>query len=384
MMFYKSIILLLLALPITLLSGCWNYRDIEQYSIVAGMAIDKNEQGDKYLLTAEVIDFEMTGKETKGTSKFVESEGNTLLDAIRSMINITGKRLYWAHADVVVISRDLAEEGVAPLIDLIGRDQEIREEMYVVISKNKAKDLLKAEVAVEGMHSFNIDNMLKHQKSITVSPEVMVYELHNILISEGISPALPAFGIVSNSGKKTLELIGVAVFKSDKLVGFLDREESKYFCFASDKVDKGVLTEKMSPENQMSDITLEVFKSKTEVKPTYSNGKLAMDIKIRTVASIAEIGTSINYISKKWREQLKKKAEESMKTSVEKLIKKVQNEYNSDIFGFGRIVKANMPSLWKQIGQDWDNLFKTLEVNVNVDITIKGSGVNSKTIELGG
>ncbi|HEX9061731.1 MAG TPA: Ger(x)C family spore germination protein, partial [Clostridia bacterium] len=62
------VLMVLVMLSTVSLSGCWNYHDIEKYSIVAGIAIDKDEQSDKYLLTAEIIDFETTGKDTKSVS----------------------------------------------------------------------------------------------------------------------------------------------------------------------------------------------------------------------------------------------------------------------------------------------------------------------------
>ncbi len=378
----RAFALMVLAMFITiLLSGCWNYHDIEKYSIVAGIAIDKDEQSDKYLLTAEIIDFEISGKETKNVPKFIESKGTTIFDAVRNMINITGRRLYWAHARIVIISRDIAENGILSVLDLLYRDAEIREEMDIAISREKtAQEVLETQTIIQDMHSFDIDSSLENQKSVAESPKVKVYEFINALEGEGISSALASVGKEVNNGKETSITLGTAVFKSDKLVGFLDKEESKYFSFATDKVDKGLL---IQTENKMSAITLEIFKNKTEVKPEYYNGKIKMNIHISTEVAIAELETSVDYIDEKGREKLKKDAEESLKISVEKVIKEVQKDYDSDIFGFGMLVKAYMPSVWKELSPNWDDLFKSLDVNVTVDISIKNSAIASRTIKLG-
>lgn len=378
----RSFALMILAIFSTvLLSGCWNYHDIEKYSLVAGIAIDKDEQSDKYLLTAEIIDFEMSGREARNISKLIESKGNTIFDAIRNMINITDRKLYWAHARIVIISRDIAENGIAPVLDILYRDAEIREEMDVAISCEKtAQEVLKAQSVVLDMHSFDLDNSLENQKSVSESPKVKVYEFINTLEGEGISAALAAVGKEVNIGKEISATEGTAVFKSDKLVGFLNKEDSKYFNFVTDKVDGGLLVQ---TENKTSAITLEIFKNKTEVKPEYYNGKIKMDIHISTEVAIAEVETSVDYIDEKGREKLKKDAEESLKISVERVIKKVQKDYDSDIFGFGMLVKAYMPSVWKRLRPNWDDLFKNLDVNVTVDINIKNSAIASRTIKLG-
>ncbi|HEX9060500.1 MAG TPA: Ger(x)C family spore germination protein, partial [Clostridia bacterium] len=311
----------------------------------------------------------------------IESKGTTIFDAIRNMINITGKRLYWAHARLVIISRDIAENGILPVLDLLFRDAEIREEMDIVISREKtAQEVLKAQTVIQDMHSFDIDSSLENQKSVAESPKLQVYQFINALEGEGISPAIAAAGIGLNNGRETTEIMGTAVFKSDKLVGFLNKEESKYFSFATDEVDKGLLIQN---EDKTSAITLEIFKNKTEVKPEYYNGKIKMNIHISTEVAIAEVETPLDYIEEERREKLKKEAEESLKASVEKVIKKVQKDYDSDIFGFGMLVKAYMPSVWKELKPNWDNLFKSLDVNLTVDINIKNSAIVSKTIKIG-
>jgi len=384
MKFRKIILLLCLILSNSmLLCGCWNYVDIEKLSIVTGFSIDKNPQGDKYLLSLEVVDFEMSGKEAKEADKHIEAEGKTIFDAIRNVLNITGKKMYWAHANTIIISQEIAKEGLSPVLDIIYRDPEIREEMYVLISTDKtAKEVLEQEILLAQSSADNIENMMNSQKSVGKAMPVRAYELIKSLQESGISIALPTIHLERNTGKKTSVLNGTAIFKSDKLVGFLDMEETRAFLYVVDKINAGVITLNEDSTNQMDNISLEIFKSKTKVKPEYSDKKLTMKIDIKPQVSIGEIGTDVDYI-KKNRDKLKKDADKNISTSVEKLIKKVQKDYGTDIFGFGKLVKANIPSVWKEDETDWDKHFKELNINVNADITIKNSGLVYKTMKKG-
>lgn len=380
----KSLLSLLLILSnLTLLCGCWNYQDIEKVLLVVGFAIDKNEQGDKYLITVEVVDFEMSGTQAKQTSKFVESEGKTIFDAIRNSINIIGKRLYWAHANVVIISQDLAKEGIAPLIDLIIRDTEMREEKYVLISKEKtAKEVLKQEMLLSQTSSNNIERMLSSQYAAGKATAVKAYELMGTIEDEGISVALPALHLVKNTDKKTAELDGTAVFKSDKLVGFLSPDETKAFLFVMNKIGGGLATLKESSSNKMDNISLEIFESKTKLKPRFSDEKLTMNIDIVTEVAIAEVETSEDYIKEK-RDSLKSDAEKKLKALLETVIKKVQNEFDSDIFGFGKITKANLPAVWRNSQQKGINLFKELALDIHVEVKILTSSLSKQAIKKG-
>lgn len=367
-----------------LLSGCWNYKEIDKLAIVSGMAVDKNEKGDKFLLTSEIVDVKEIMGKTTVTSKKIDSEGETIFDAMRNMIKISGKKLYWSHAKVIVISQDVAKEDIIPVIDWVARDQEPRIEINLLISKEKtARELLSQQSITTDIRSIEMDLMLNANKSLSKAPRTAVYEFINALASEGISPTIPAIGITTSENKKTSELSGTAVFKKDKFLGFLDEEETKYFLFIRDKIKGGLLPVNISEDNFNDKVTLEIFENNTKLKPVNLNENLFININIRTRVSIAEEDTSRNYIDEPGRAKLKNAAEKKLEDQIINLVKKVQNDFDSDIFGFGEVVKNEMPLLWKNIKGDWDKIFKNLEVKVNSEMNISNSGIINKPIEVG-
>ena len=375
----RFIILILLILLNSIFScGCWNYNDIEKSLLVTGFAIDKNEQKGKYQLTMEILDFEMSGKDAKQGTKYVESEGKTIFDAIRNAISITGKRLYWPHADVCIISEQIAKEGLIPVIDFIYRDSELRTELYILISKEKtAKEILLQEKLLSKSSSDNIYEMLQEQKSEGKFPSIFMYRLINYLSSG--DAILPSIELKEVLGKKTAILTGTAIFKSDKLVGYINEAESQALLFVNDLVKGGIITVDEDLTNT-SEVSLEIFKSKTKIKPSYIDDKLTMDIDIKLEVAIAENASYTNYISGKNFLKLKKDAEEKVKTSVEDLIQKVQLVYDADIFSFGLKVNRDLPKVWRKVESDWNNTFKNLNSNVNVSINIRNSAIVKKQI----
>lgn len=381
----KAVILFFLMIACSIpLYSCWNYQDIEKLAIVAGFAIDKNSEDNKYVITVELVDFEMSGKDTKQTGKYVEATGKTVFDAVRNIIDFSGKKLYWAHANVVIIGQDLAEEGIAAPIDLIFRDAEMREEMYIFISREKtAGDILKQQSLLSQTSSDNIENIFTGQSRVGNSYPVQIYELIDNLEEEGISVTLPCLSLKENLDKTPVHPDGIAIFRSDKLVGFLEPEETKYFLFTTNKFKKGVLTLKKHSSNEESNISFEINKTSTRVKPEISKGKLTVNVNIKQEAALAEIGTQTDYISKHNRSAIKKEGEENLEKAIETLIKKVQNDFDTDIFGFGKIIKAEMPSVWKNAQNKKINLFHDLKPEVKVELSIKNNALGSKVIKKG-
>jgi spore germination protein KC len=382
---YKPIILIsIMAINTLILSGCWNYREINDLTIVSGVAIDKGSDNNKYLLTCEIVVFRQGGKGTELKSERIESEGKTMFDAIRNAISISGKRLYWSHLPVIIISQEVAKEGILPIVDFFNRDNDLRKTIYLVVSKEKtAKELLIEQQSITtDIRGFELDMMLKANKSLSKAPETQLYEFVNILSEEETSPVLPAVEIVMNQNKKTSKLSGMALFNQDKLLGFLGGEETKFYLIVKNKFKAGVLTLKDNSNTLGDAITLEVFKNKTNVKPIYSDGKLSMQVNIKTEVAIAEVGVPEDYIGEKGREKLKTDAEQSLKTDIQNVIEKIRNDYRVDAFGFGSIVKREMPDLWGKIHPDWNTIYKDMDINVVVEIDIRNSALIQKPIKM--
>ncbi|ACL77307.1 Ger(x)C family spore germination protein [Ruminiclostridium cellulolyticum] len=371
--------LLMLNLVAVFSTGCWNYREINQMSIVAGAAIDKAPNG-KYKVSIEIIDLKTGGTEAKVKTKKVETYGDSVVDAVRNAISFNANTLYWGHTEIIIISKDIAEEGIVQILDCFSRDAEPRLSMDILVSKeDTAEEILDSQSITTEVRTFEINKILDIEKRLGKSLKVEIYQFINALGETGISPIMPVIGLTINSEEKTSELSGTAVFKGDKLAYMFGQEDTQYFLFVNNKIHEGVLVVNNDDDN----ITLRIIKNKTKLKPVYNNGKLHFDIYIKTKVALSEINKSTKLENVEDIDKIQKIAEKYLKNKVESVIKAVQNEYGIDIFGFGRSVRQDFPNLWKEINPDWDNVFKNVPVNVNVEIQVKNSGLLSKKIVIG-
>lgn len=363
----------------TLLSGCWNYKEIENMGIVAGFAIDKKD--DNYVVNTEII-LISKGKESSIKTKVITSEGATIFDAVRQNIKIVGKKLFWSHAEIVIVSKEIAEEGIVPVVDWISRDAEPRMTLHILISKEKtASEILVQQAVVAEILSFELNEIIESQKSLSFSPDIEEWIFLQELASTGLSATLPAVQLKSENGKTLTEVTGTAVFKQDKLVGFLDGEETKTLLFIRNKIKGGVLFTKDSGDDVAT--TLEIMKNKTKLKPFYDSSKVTMEINTNTDTTLDEISGSQNYLEESPLKKLKETYESALESSIINLVKKTQQEFGSDIFGFGKAVKMNMPDVWKQIEPEWNDMYKNVEVRVHSTINIKNSAIMEKPIKVG-
>jgi spore germination protein KC len=381
----KAIMLILLLLADTiLLSGCWNYREINQVAMIAGCAVDKGRRGEKYSVTIEVITFKAGGGPESGvTSELFTEDGDTMFGVIRTLILKVGKKLFWSHAKTVVISEDIAREGIVPIIDWLSRDAETRSEMWVLVSRGKtAKEVLESTETINEISSFHLDDIIRTHKSSTKILDIDILGATKELRADGVRMVLPAISMKEENKKKEAKISGIAIFKEGKLTGWLDENATKGAVWLREDADLGLIEVK-NVFGTNSNIVFEVFDQKTIRKPFKEDGKLGIEIEIKPDVSIAEIQGSMDVMKKDEMEKLRQEAEEKFKKELEDVVRKAQMEHNADIFEFGLVFERKMPMEWKKVKDNWDEEFSNLEVRIKVEFEIIGSATYSKPITVG-
>ncbi|QEK11220.1 Ger(x)C family spore germination protein [Crassaminicella thermophila] len=380
----KKIFLFMICINIFFLSGCWNYKDIDEIRLVAGMAIDYDEKKNEYITTIEIIN-PASKKESQMSGELYVSRGKLPFDGVRDIIMKTGRKLYWAHAKVIIVSQNIAKKNIISLLDYVYRDAEFREDMRIIVSKEKtAREILELhkEEKIHPVIGIYLDDVIESEKSISKYHCAQIWKFIKDLYDEGISPTLPVIRNISDGEKVQPYVGGLAVFKGDKMVGWLDEFEAQAFLWVIDHVYGGLVIVESKMKDKPTKITLEILNNKTKVKPIYKEGELVMKIDIETDVMIGEIGGTDDFIGKEGRNILKKDAQKQIKTHIEKVIKKVQKEYDSDIFRFSKSIKKEMPNLWKKIKPNWDEFFRGLKTEVNVVVNIKGSALQLKPLKV--
>lgn len=246
-------LLLLILCFMVLLTGCWNRREMNELAINMGLGIDKDNKG--YLLTAQVVEpREVASKQGGGGHSPVtvyQASGKTIYEAIRRITEESPRRLYLSHLRVLVLGESLAKEGIAPVLDFLSRNHEMRTDFFIVVAKDsKAEDTLKVLTAIEEVPANKLfTSLYESEKTWAPTLTVTLDRLINDLVREGRNPVLTAVRTIGNQTntsssdihspdpKTRLKFSGLAVFKKDKLIGWLDESESRGYSYIINKVN---------------------------------------------------------------------------------------------------------------------------------------------------
>ncbi|WP_339253313.1 Ger(x)C family spore germination protein [Paenibacillus sp. FSL P2-0136] len=375
-----SLIALLLLLSLGL-TGCWNYAEVDDMAIVAGVAIDKNENG-KLLLTAEVVDTGGSADKAQAGYKMVSLSGNTMFEIVRNMISMTGKKLFWSHAKAIIISEEAAREGLVKVIDWYSRDTETRSDVFIFVSGEKtAREVLNLNSTTEAILSFELAQMMRDERYTNTAPTVEIWDFIDKLETSGINATAPIIHIHRKNGEESERVVGTAVFVKDRMVGKLSGDETKTMLIVKNVLKGGVLA--VDDKRGNPAYSLEIISNQTKLKHQMVDGKLQIDIRTVTKTALDEVMTPDGFLKDETLQDIEQRAAEQLQADILALIHKMQQEYDADIFGFGESLYENQPKLWDKVKDRWPEVFAGLEVSVKSKVTIQSSAKTSRAIRLG-
>lgn len=378
----KKIIFVIMAalLPVfpVLLAGCWNNRDLTEINIVAGIGLERTEEG-KILLTIQVVEpGAIQSSSDKGKSGgqqqkpvFVESsEGETVFEAVRGLLSVIDKKLFFSTAQVLILGERLSQEGIEEAMDFFHRDHEFDYEMNILVAKGATpKEILEIESDIDSIPAVYINSTVENTVSRGTVKKTM---LINLIKDMGGNEKQLAVGQISKAGEKSVRTEGTAVFRDGKLAGWLDPYETRGYLFAVDEIESAII----NVHTDNGKIAMEIIRSKGKINVAFENGEpSALNIKVKVEANVGEYQGKGKLEASEDLDVLRGLLEDEIKKEIRMAVEKVQEEYHSDIFGFGTYVRKYHPKYWKKSGNNWLAIFSKLPVDIQVDAKIMRTGI---------
>lgn len=362
---------------IFLLTGCYNYREINELAIVSGVSIRKVD--DEIELTTEVINPKKEQDASSGEEpEFIiyTSRAKSVQEAIRKMIKESPRKMYGAHIEILVIDEGIAREYLMDILDSFARNPEIRSEFKVLVGKSD--DILKITTPLEKISSENIRNSLENNNKYLGFANVVTYhELISNVLNPNIELVLPVLSMkgnvnlgedkenISNTSVKATSIIdGMAIFRNNKLIGYLTEEESLTYNILRDSV-KNFFIRTSGHDNEY--IVHEIIRLSSKME--FDKNKNEMKITLTGKSAISEVNEKIDLENLEEVSKLEKELNQELKKMVERSILSIQKKYNSDIFGFGDVIYKSYPKYFQKIKDEFkQDGFQNMKVNVSVKI----------------
>jgi spore germination protein KC len=391
---HRSFMIVFSMLTILCLSGCWDTTELQDLSIVSGIGIDKGGDNvdNKYRTTVQIVNpsqvsgAQQGGKFQASAVTSYSATGSSLKEAFLKVSLKAPNELFFPHVQIMIISEELAKEGIRDLFDVIERDSSFRVLFPVVIVRgNTAENALKITTPLQAIPTGKMVASLESSEKIwgeyliTRADEVISklkkgnLSITGIQINGDVEKGKVSTNIQQISPDASIETRGLAFFKDGKLEKWLEKDEAHGVTWINNELKRTVTT--LDCKKKKEAITVEVIASKTKINVEIENQKPVINISVFSEGVVSEIHCSIDLSKNKTIEELEEKLNKEIKEEIMASVKAVQ-EGKSDIFDFGEYVNIADKKLWKEIENKWDEeIFPETEVKVKVQAAIRRTGL---------
>ena len=414
----------IIAIIASLLSGFNQYsnsaQNIDDLSYAVAIAVDVGETA-KYRISLQLTTMESSAtesaiSESSGSSEGSQSSSNPVgsssdtasnyiiqtmeTDSIDSALNIANsyinKTINLSHCKILLVSEEIAKQGVEPLVNSLINKVETRPDCSIIVSKIPADEFdngkkPKIEELISKYYDVasNLETGRGYSETIKLNEFYLTlndtfyqpyaslgttYNTTKNTNTENVSANLDAQSktLITNSEKQSVEVMGLAVFKKDKLVGSLNAYQTLSHQLITNELDFSTINI-ISPFNQNE--TLDIYIStlkKPNIKVDISNGSPFVQINLYVAARIISFNSyEINLLTEEKLNLIQDTVKRHLENQVYDYLNTTAKEFKSDISGLGRFAAKNFRTIDDWNNYNWLENFQNSVFKVNVDTSIK-------------
>lgn len=382
------------------LSACWDSYELEERANILGLAVDlgnMNEideipkvthiEGETpasvedtiYKVTAQIAvpgKIKLgpeggTGEGSEKTAWVLETYGHTMKDALANMQQQLAEKLYLGHLQIIVVSEDIAKQGIIDISDYLRRDIEVRRTAWMIISEGDAHSILKVAPPIETVPALYLAETLNNAVRFGKLPEEYLGKFWINLSDIGVDAILPIVKPINND---RIFVSGLSYFKEEKMAGtMLPLEIGAYLAMIGEA--KGGYSFMVSLDDAVYILNSQKRSSVIQVDLQNGTPTAAIDIHIDS-----ELDEEINdgRLDEKKIKEIEKEANAFLEKDVLlNLIKRLQDD-QSDILGIGARIRAEYSDYWKRevkTTEQWKKIYKEMNIKVKIHTQIRRTGM---------
>ena len=330
-------------------TGCRDREENDNLTVVAGIAVD-GSNGDYRLVTETLV----AGGESEGGKRLLtKSSGKTLNGALLETANLTAQQLYYTHAQTMVVSNTLAQEGLEPLLLALEQQNSFRLSLRILVAEGAAGALLSLKDPQEDSASFQLRSMADTSWHNATSPDTALYRFLADVGTAGVQGILPMAGLRQEEETQAMEILGTALFRDYTMVGTLNDRDSQALLWIREGATGGLLED----EN----LALTVVRCQRKITCTPQGATIHLTLQLQELegtGSAADVEAG---------------AEALAVARCERVLQLLR-DCNCDAIGLGQTLMRQCPSETQRVKESWDRDFLEYPVKITVEAQIRDQG----------
>ncbi|GAB3807343.1 Ger(x)C family spore germination C-terminal domain-containing protein [Virgibacillus kimchii] len=397
------------------LSGCWDLTEVDELAYVTALGIEKDEENEGMVIITYVLSNpeagNLAGGGGEGDEPPLETISFTANDFItaRSLANmVVSKQLTYDLLRQIIVSEDFA------------RDSEFIRWMYDITKSIEIKRDLKLFVSKESPFTFVENNqpkmdtrphkyyelIFKRGQDVGTTPPSKVDSFFRITEADA-DLFLGSYGTTKeNEDNKRLEdpdqieagdfhykghtnttqFAGAAVFKEGIMIDSITIEETRLSYLLSNVMEQPgeILTTMPDPFDEAYQIAVMINRD--------GKVRLHMDLQRETPSIQGTVPIRISILTnhsmvdfendKAKRDTLKTTIEDTLNGKFADFIKKTQEEYGAEPFGWSLTARKQFRNIPEYAAFDWMKTYPEMDINIKAEVELENFGRQTELPDL--
>lgn len=405
-----------LAAACLLTAGCRGAgRDPDEVAFIVAVGIDAAPGG--MLKVSYQIgqasgggDMSAGAQQQGGRSEVISVVAPTLPEARMLLNSVIAPTVNLSHVKALVISEEMARGGLQDIVGLTGRFREFRGSVFVIVAGGPAEEFLRQNkplfaftvakyyelmmaTAVESGYfdRSQLHDFILRMKSVSAEATVAYAALTRQIPAEGLTMSeVPGqkggqikAGEIPRQGGNAPEFLGAAVFQGDRMVGVLDNQETRALAVVTGKYMRGFVTVADPLEPKRAVVVNVGLDEKPKIKGRLEGGRAVFVIYAKLEGEIVSIPSGINYEEPAYRTLLEAQVANVFTGEIRRMLDKTQ-ALNADVVGLGYRLHRHFRTFPDWRAFDWHNRYNQAEIDVQVEVTLRRTGLMWKTTVIPG
>ncbi|MCR4426668.1 MAG: Ger(x)C family spore germination protein [Firmicutes bacterium] len=386
-----------------LLAGCWDSREPDDLVHALALGFDLDDKGNFKLVAQFSNPVAPAGGAAAGAGGgsadqgqrpywVYTSHGRTPFEAIRNLAPVSTRMVDLAHVGVILLSERLARAGIGPVLQLLYREPELRLSIHWAVVEGSVEDILKAEFPAESAPAMGLLRILLVQPGVDSATvlssigellrpgeEMTLVRLRSLESEESGKSGSESGGESGPGGtipRPPMECIGGAVFKKDKMVGWIDGRAARGLGYVKETRQRGAIIV-MTPGGEAF-AAIDLVHERSTLRPTAHEGELRIKLDVEVEGHLEDEtlsdGRAMNLRDSAVIQSLRNRFAEVIENDIQIALEQAR-ALGSDIFGFGNGVYRRLPEVWDEVCDRWDEMFLTVPVDINVKAKLTHPGL---------
>lgn len=390
-------------------AGCGGGRDIDDISYTVVIGIDKAPEKRLAITYQFAVPANFVGGAEKG-SKYEPGIFNTITAAnlaeARNLLQSTMSRIpNFTHTKAIIISEELARQGLGDILSPFMRFREFRDTMYIIIVPETAQQFMEENQPKLGTTPSKYETFITKDvesgyflrsdfrefyarlKNNMGSPYAMMANINPKTME--VRPAKPKgpnekvddlkAGAIPRSGTENpAEIHGMALFRGDKMVGSMSGLDTRAMAMVSGRFKRSFLV-LQDPLEPTKIVNINIHQGrKPKVEAEFVDGKPMIHINLLIEGEITSIESGVNYEMEEYRIMLEEQGAQLVTQQIHDFIRTTQ-ELQCDPAGLGANFRAAMKN-WDEVERiDVVDLYSRAEISVAVIMKVRRTSLMWRT-----